>query len=74
MTVWWQGTIKEMKSKGADIKQYSFLDWQPLKCFEQWSIMFKSALARERKTKKKLPLRDFELFAACTSDHSYLNE
>ena len=71
MTVWWQGTIKETKSKGADLKKYPFFDWQPVKCFEQWSIMFKSALARFS-DRKKVPLRDFELFAACTSYHSYL--
>ena len=37
--------MKETENKGGYLKKYPFFDWQPVKCFEQSSNMFMSALA-----------------------------
>ena len=49
------------ENKGGYIENYPFFDWQPVKCFEQWSNVFMSACP----CGKQLLLRGFELFAAC---------
>ena len=44
--MWRQGTIEETENKGSYLEKYTFFEWQPVKCFEQWSNLFMSALAK----------------------------
>ena len=46
--IWWQGTIKETENKSGYLENNPVFDWQPVKCFEQWSNMFTSALVEKK--------------------------
>ena len=38
--------IKETKNSTGYLENDPFFDWQPMKCFEQWSDVFMSAFAK----------------------------
>ena len=37
---------KKRKNKGVYLENDPFIDWQPVKCFKQWSNVFMSAPAK----------------------------
>ena len=46
MTIWSQGTIKEMKGKGGYLEKYPFSDWEPVKLFEKLCNMLMFAFSK----------------------------